>query len=233
MKKSLNILVISAVLWGGILLNIAPLCGINLPPLILTTIYYLVLAFAFRKVQFVSFLLLSFTFISFYFCFISFIQINPSLLWQTWQSDTWAIKLYISLLLPLTFLSFTINFFALPYELVSLQGKIFLFVIPILLKRELILKRFEKILEALNARGLETKTTWQKYRLMPLWIVPLVTTTILEGIESYQYNEMLHTNIASFQPRQNPYALAWWQKTLLVASVSFLILTYLLKWKYS
>ena len=232
MKKSPNVWIVVCIFWGFILLNIAKIVHSPLPPLVVCTGYYLLMAFVFHKIQFASFLVVSFVFISFYFCFIIFKQISLPFLWETWQSEVWAIRLYISLLLPLTFLSFTANFFALPYELVSVRGKLFLFVIPILLKRELILKRFDKILEALYTKGLETRTIIQKYRLMPLWIVPLVTTTIMEGLESYQYNEMLKTKIESFSPKQNPYKISVWQKIAFFTSFTVLLFTFFAKWKY-
>lgn len=229
MKGSYNINLLIIVLSGYLFISYLHLILFLIPIVLTSALYFILVSLLLNKRGFAMFALLSLVFVSFYFSFLTYKKISPQLILLSLQKETLPIFLYSFLLLPLVFLSYTIDFYLLTNEIASLnKNKIVYFVIPVLIKRELIFHRFRKIMETFEAKGLNTKSFFSKYYLASKWIVPLAITTLMEGVESYEFNKMLRTNIFNYSPSNKVFYFSIKQKVILVIIVLLFILRILL-----
>jgi hypothetical protein len=60
------------------------------------------------------------------------------------------------------------------------------------------MKRYEFIISGLKSRGVNFNTSFKKIYYINLWLIPLAVTTLIESVESDQYNNMLQTNILKY-----------------------------------
>lgn len=165
--------------------------------------------------------------ISLFFSYLNYRQIGILHILQSIQKQSLPIILYSFLLLPFIFLSYTFDFYLLIKEITSLsKNKVFYFIAPVLIKRELIFHRFKKIMETFEAKGLNTKSYFSKYMLVSKWIIPLTITTLMEGVESYEYNKMLKANIFIFSPSKKSFFINRAQKIALSVIVILFILRF-------
>ncbi len=198
-----NFILIVIVLIGYLISFVVTLANrifeLNVPIIVLSVTYYLIFSIIYKKYRLLSFLSLTFVLLSLY---LSFIRNNSLSLFEiisVYKSLSLPVFLYTNILLPMAFLSYTFDFFQLTRE-ISSHKKFFFFryLIPILIKRELILKRYFIMIDRLQTRGINSEKSFVRFFRMDYWMIPLITTTIIEGIESYEYNSMLNTDIMKY-----------------------------------
>jgi hypothetical protein len=232
MKSSPNLTIANFILFGYVLmlLNSQYLSPIfHFPNLLVAVIYYSLLAVIYKKQEYLAFVFSSFIFLILFFAFIVFKRVSWETIRQTLYLGNRAMILYAYLLLPCMFMTYTMNFYLLSEELGRAGKKGLLrFFIPVLIKRELIFSRYNKIIEAFRIRGYKTETAFHKFRLLPSWIVPLIVTTLMEGAESYEYNRMLGTQIADYQPSRRAYHFSTTQKLICFLLLAGLVILMIL-----
>jgi hypothetical protein len=202
-----------------------------IPNILIAIIYFGMLSVIYQRKDYLLFAFTSFTFLSCFFSFLGFRQINWQSLWQTWFLHKTALYLYTFLLLPSLFLTYTLNFFRLSTEIGPWSRKgILRFFLPVLVKKELIVHRYRNIMEALWERGYDTTKMSKRMLLLPRWMIPLIITTLLEGVESYDYNQMLRSDVSIYSPKRSLYQPSFFQKAvssvLLVAILILILLRY-------
>lgn len=227
-RGSHNVGVLLALLYGYVLQAHLPILsgalGVAVPVLFVTVAYYLACSAVYRKRDFAFLLLISTTFISLFFAYLTFGQVGWSEVVASQGEGWFAITLYSTLFVPFVFFAFVADFYKLAQEIASVtKARAFYLVVPVLVKRELITHRFAVVMDALEARGVDTKAWYRKYLLLPMWIVPLTITTLMEGVESYEYNRMLKTDILAYSPSRNRLRVSLPQRALL--AVGLLLLT--------
>ncbi len=167
-----------------------------IPYTIITFSYFFLAAILLKKYAFAFFLCISLFFISIYFSVLECGMFSFDCFLTGLNSYRFAILAYNFLLIPISFLGISIDYFALSKELQGVfKIPILGYMIAILIKKNLITHRYETIMNAFHARGLNTKSFWNRYTLMPKWVIPLVVTTLMEGLESHDYNVMLKTDV--------------------------------------
>jgi hypothetical protein len=226
MKSSPNLTIANLILLGYVIMLLNKqvfLSQFHFPDLLIVVIYFSLLAICCKVKEYLLFVFTSFSFLTLFFTYLSFKQISWETIWTTWHSGKRAMILYAYLLLPCLFMTYTINFYLLSEELGRIGKKgMFRFFIPVLIKRELIFSRHRKIMEAMWIRGHDTEGTFNKLRLAPSWIVPLIVTTLMEGAESYEYNQMLKTQITKYYPSRRTYHFSMTQKLICFLLISCL-----------
>ena len=192
-------------------------------------IYFAIISFAYKRYPFLQFLLITFMFLACYLSFINYFSLGVDEVIMALSKRSLPLFLYCNFLLPGVFFSYAANFYILTNEVSGMtKNKVAYFIIPVLIKRELIVHRYNTILESLYTRGINTKSFINKYLLLPLWIVPLFITTLMEGVESYEYNRMLKVNILNYNPTHKKYYTSWWQKLSLFLIVCLFVLKIIL-----
>lgn len=169
---------------------------VYLPYTIFTFSFFFLAALLFKKYAFAFFLCISLFFISIYFSVLECGMFSLDCFFTGLNSYRFAILAYNFLLIPISFLGISIDYFTLSKELRGVfKVPVLGYMIAILIKKNLITHRYETIMSAFYARGLNTKSFLNRYVLMPKWVVPLVVTTLMEGLESHDYNVMLKTDV--------------------------------------
>jgi len=170
--------------------------NITIPYTILTVSYFFIFSFLSKKYSYAFFLCLSLIFISIYFSVIGCGILSFKCSLDGLKSFHFPVLSYNFLLVPISFLGISLNYYNLSKEWSRLfKIPVLGYLIAILIKKELINHRYGIIMEAFYARGLNTRSILNKYKLMPKWIIPLVVTTLMEGLESHDYNVMLKTDV--------------------------------------
>jgi hypothetical protein len=201
------------------------------PSLLIGLVFFGVSALLLQKKDYLFLILSSFTFLTFYFAIIKSDGLNLHSIWLTWLLNIMAIKLYYLLLLPALFFTNSLDFFLLAKDLGKVGKMGYLrYFIPILIKRELILHRYNKIMETLWMKGYNSRGMFGRLSLLHMWMIPLIVTTILEGAESYEYNQMLQTKIADYTPTYQTHYISKRQKVLftflMLCLISFITWSY-------
>lgn len=228
-KANYNLSLIIVLLYGHLLnLYIGPLSdlfGIQIPFLTVSIVYYSLFSLVYRRWGFLSFIILSSLIIVNFLAFVFYKQISLQSVQLALNQRILATVMFSYVLLPFVFLSWTLDVYSLPFEIVSLtQKRIFYFIIPVLSKRELIKHRFRAIQDSLYSRGVQTRSFWGKYLTLFKWSVPLFVTTLFEGVEASDLNKMLATNIRAYHPSRRIYYRNRTQKALLTIFFIALVL---------
>jgi len=223
MKTSPNITLVNLVLLNYVLvcLNGTVLTQyFELPSILLTIVFFFLLALIYRIYSYILFIAVSFSFLSVFFAYLEHHTLAGEAIYQTWMMHLLTINLYYLVLIPCLFLTYTLNFYLLAEEISGMgNGKIARYSVPVLVKRELILHRYRQLLFSFESKGHDTQSAWGRLRNMHLWMVPLIITTLIEGVESYEYNKMLGTDISKYVPVKRIYYISVRQK------ISFFLLT--------
>lgn len=218
MNKSKNIDLLLIVLLGWLFYLYGNLISqYVIPVTILIVVYYCIVSISYRLYGFLIFIAITFPILSFYLTYITFRHIDFDSLINLMDKNKLPLILYETLLLPGIFLGSSINFFSLTKEISLLKkNKWILFgLISVIVKRELIRRRYSMIMQNLYYRGINSKSFLGKYLNFGLWIIPLLVTTLIEGTESYEYNKMLKTNIRKYSTAKLKVKLTLLQKVLL------------------
>lgn len=233
MKSNIDVIIV--VLLGYLIYqngeHIFELINIKIPSVLLVFIFYLLVTLMLKKLSFLFFISFSFLFLTGYFSVITYGKISFENVLLALDSNRFAIKGYALLLLPFLFIGFMLDFFNFSKWLSKIKyGKtIIIWIIPVLLKKEIIFSRFNILMDSFEARGIDSKHPLKKILLIHKWIIPLMITTIMEGVDSYQYNKMLMTNINCYEYKNslNP---SFHKTMLLIVLVFFLIFRLFLLW---
>ena len=172
----------------------------NFPKMLFGLVYMSIFSITFNLRSAFLLILTTFIFLVGFFSFMTFGSFQISDFNNTLYLNVFAIKFYYLFLAPFAFFGSGLNYF----ELVKYFGRnggnsLSKFLIPILIKKELIASRYKEILFAMKTRGFEVDSRFSQVKLLPNWIVPLIVTTIMEGVESYDYNRMLKTKITKYK----------------------------------
>jgi hypothetical protein len=196
----LLIIVLVGYVFYFIAIAVNKLFDASIPCIIISVLYYSLFSIVFKKYRLLSFLLITFVLLSLYLSFVHSKVISLSEILNVYNSRSLPISLYTIVLLPMAFLSYTFDFFQFTREVSSFEKfSIFRFLIPILIKRELILKRYAILIDRLQSRGINSENSIVRFFRIDLWVIPLITTTLIEGIESYEYNLMLNADIMGYK----------------------------------
>jgi len=183
------------------------------PHILIAVVYFGILSFIYNRRDYFVLVCTSFLFLTFFFSFLEFRHFGWQFFWNTWLLHKTALYLYTFLLLPSLFLTYTLNFFQLSTDMGAWSKKgLFRFFIPVIVKKELIVHRYKNIMDALWERGYDTTKMLKRLQLLYLWMVPLIVTTLMEGVESYEYNQMLNSDITLYVPKRNLYKVSPLQK---------------------
>jgi len=175
--------------------------GIRMSGIIVSAGYFSIGSIAYRRLNFLTLILVTSAFLLSFFSYKDSGCVSFQTILSVLNSRVWPVRLYSLVLVPFTFLGICLDFYSIPYETKGmLRQVVFLLVMPILMRRELIKQRYSKILECLYSRGVECQSFIRKRITVYLWIVPLTITTLMEGVESTEYNRMLHTDIMHYEP---------------------------------
>ncbi len=183
------------------------------PHILIAAVYFGILSLIYNRREYLVLVCTSFLFLTFFFSFLEFRQFGWPSFWKTWLLHKPALYLYAFLLLPSLFLTYTLNFFQISTDMGSWSRRgLFRFFIPVIVKKELIVHRYKNIMAALWERGYDTTKAIKRLQLLYLWMIPLIITTLIEGVESYEYNQMLNAEITRYVPRKNLYRASMLQK---------------------
>lgn len=190
--------------------------SINLSFATITAIYYLLLSILFKRFKFSAFILITFFILILFLTYVYKSSITFNNIYLILCTNYIVVYMYSFILVPFVFFSWTADIYSLPHEVNRLwSNRTIHFIIPILIKRELIRHRFKKITESLYSRGIDTIHKPKIFTIFH-WIIPLGVTTIQEGLESHDYNQMLRTNIKYMKHKAQNYYVSAWQKCLIV-----------------
>ncbi|MBK7957238.1 MAG: hypothetical protein IPK03_03470 [Bacteroidetes bacterium] len=203
----------------------------HLPPLIFISIYFMVFSILSNCKKYAGVVAISFVFISTYLYLtnLNSIQITSfKNIYNILTVSNNAGLTYTYILLPFGYLSASLNFYQLNLEVSSIfPNNSLKKIIPILAKRELIFERFNMIVFAFNSRGIETRGFITSLLILKKILVPLIITTLFEGVESYDYNKMLNTNIEQFKPNFYKMKIKVYQTILMIIFALLLtVITY-------
>lgn len=100
--------------------------------------------------------------------------------------------IFLVLLLPGLFMMSELDPERLPHELSHWSGlRIFRPLVAVFAGRERLLRRLSAVRETSQLRGIELNSKFQHLYKFHVWIVPLVTATIMEAAYAYKFREML------------------------------------------
>lgn len=203
--------------------------GTGIPPVLVTAFYFALVSTIYRKMGNVYFIFVSLLFLTVYFTVISGNAFTlEGIAGSLGSNRKLPILLYSLVILPASFIGGYIDVFSLAKNS-GRAGHIWLkYLVPVLIKRELVLKRHKEVMEAFYAKGYNTHRRWVRYKLAGKWIIPVVITTLMEGVESYEYNLMLNHDITLSGNRAATTKAAAWQWALLVLLVAVIIIFFII-----
>ena len=230
LKESSNVNLLIVVMFFYLLICYSNLpseiIGIVIPMIVVSVLYFFIACLIYRCFHFLVLMFIPFFFLVIFLSFKNTGTISMSSIHSQFIQRSLPTILYSLLLIPFVFLGITLDFYALPYETRGILKRVIATTImPILLRRELLKRRFHQIQESLYSRGINSKAFLGKYRTLRFWMIPLVVTMLFEGAHSGEYNEMLKTNIAHYTSSQKIFYINFKQKAL----ISFLFLAFVLR----
>lgn len=200
------LLVLLGLLIGTFASYICSASGLCLSPMMLSLFCFTILIILFRKYRFLLAISVSFVFLVFFLSFRFHNKLSLSALTAVVNSYALPIILFTYVLVPFSLLAITVDFYSTVNFLPRYLGRgLFL---PILIKRELLLQRHKIIIESLFARGVNVAGFRGHISKLHLWLIPLIRTAIMEGVESHEYNQMLQTEIQQFRSKHTGFLLA-------------------------
>ncbi len=200
-----------------------PVCratGVSVSPMMATLLYYLVLTLFLRRYRFLLAMAFSFVFLVFFLSFRFYGSVSVPALARTADLSTLAIYMFAYVLVPFSLLAVSVDFYSAVNYMPRYLGRGI--VLPVLIKRELIRERYNTIMDALYARGAGISGVRRVLKLH-LWLLPLLRTTIMEGVETYEYNAMLDADVRRFEPRGGRVSLTTVDRLCLAIAVFLLI----------
>lgn len=170
--------------------------------LFICIIYFFSVSIFLKKIKFMQFTAISSVILVFFLSFTIYRSISISNIVELLKKDHLVTVFFSFILLPGVFFAINGNHYILPHEIYSITKRLrFIFVIiPILIKKELIVERFNSINECLYSRGVNIKGIFSNQRNLFKWVIPLGVTAFMEGAETAEYNQMLSADFRHYVP---------------------------------
>lgn len=239
MNKCYNLKLVNLILFGYLIILILPyfkeILLFNISTLQIVFIFYLVVSLILRKYSFSRFIIITYFLLICYLSYINYKSIALDNLWSAMYLDILVVRMYSFVLIPFVFFGWNGDFYSLPYELSTFtKSKVLFIIIPLLVKKELILKRNEEIMDCLYSKGINVRAFMGKQINILKWIIPLGITTIQEGTETSEYNRMLNADFRYFEPKRKLLMNSGLIKIMFFIQVFILlILGFVNLWKYT
>ena len=155
----------------------------------------------------------------------------PEVTTTDWSNLPFFIRLFFFMFLPCIFFFGHLQFYDLPNELRRLRippvlRAAILFVGSVAAFRSRFSKRAEIVMECLHARGVETRGWHRRAATLPIWMIPLVRSCLIEGSERRILLEILRVRpsaILNYSPPSRLILLSSGQRVAIVVASILLI----------
>lgn len=201
--KSNNTL-IQIVLFGYVLYLLIALISkiyqLDIPTILIIIVYYSIFSALYKKYRLFLFIISTFILLSIFLLFIQTKSLNLIEIIEIYRGFKLPFILYMNVLLPMVFLSYTFDFYQFIREIATNEKLAYVqFLVPILIKRELVQRRYNILINRLQTRGINSENLLVRFFSLDLWVLPLITTGLMEGVESFEYNLMLNVDISKYK----------------------------------
>lgn len=222
---TLFLIVILGVILGMFTKYINQILFFPISSMIFTFGYFFILSFILHKYRFVFALFITFLFLLVFLSLFYYSSISSTIIVSLLYACHLPIVLFAYVLVPFSFLAISADYYSAVNYLPPYLGRGV--IIPILLKRELIRERYQIIIKSLYARGVFISGLSHLFKII-YWLFPLSRTTIMEGVETYDYNIMLGSNIRYYKPKKEKIKLSFIDLFLILMIIFMLFIKILL-----